>query len=770
MMKQMVKMLWLVICMVHLMCTSVVAASFSLPPPPFPNVTQLRSGYNPWMDRYTGAPDASKPTLVLMTGGCLPLDEGGSDFYQDAGTGFIQRCAQLGVACQCRPIISPTKWNPPQPDSSIFGDMRECIWEIRRLLNEHRQGLINVGGISAKCSYEDPTVFAEAEALGVPLFLLGANQPFPDEEEYHMLQPTGFIGTDQGFLGRTMARLLKQLRPEGGTYAFVMNWSSNGMGRRRRGFVEEIEKDNDRDDRPHWNEVQEYPFDITKPYFTHCPYFECMMERLADPATGTDPTAIIMLFQSPLRHANYTDWVDRYRDRNITIIAMDALDYLWYLGTGYVDGLVGQITFEMGKISAEVLSEVAAKGLSPPQGVALPPDHLFESRLVSYNLIPLELDKVYPIQLEEHLLENLSSVGYICFSIVFASAMFCVAWTVFYRKNVVVHAAQPFFLLVLIVGVVILSSTLIPLSFDDNGEPDEMTTTFAVGICMSTPWLAFTGFSIIFAALFSKTWRVNKLFHSANSCVRCQVSTSDVLAPFGVIFTANLVVLICWTAIDPLTYTREAGEGTDFWNREIESVGSCQSEKALAFLIPLALINFAVLAIACWQAFEARNLESEFAESMYIGLSVAALFQAFLTALPVVAIVKDEPRSFYLVLALSIFVLSEVILLLTFLPKMYLAFQYSGMSERDQRKTMSEQIHRSTRSGMAKEEQGQASTKSSLGDAPMAADSARSSNAKTKPQTGEVEADGRVRADNPNEVKENSSKKDETESFSTESH
>eukprot|EP00977_Amphora_coffeiformis_P000770 scaffold162_cov176-Amphora_coffeaeformis.AAC.30 len=678
--------------------------SFSLPPPPYPNVTQLTYGYNPWMDQYTGVPKSDSttvPTIVLLTGGCLPLEEGGSDFYQDAETGFREQCSQFvkeGIQCQCRPVINPTLWNPPQADESIYEGMAECVWEIRRLLDEHRRGLLNVGGISAKCSYEDPSVFAEAEALGVPLFLMGVNQPFPGEPQYDMFQPTGFIGTDQAFLGRTMARLLKQLRPEGGTYAFLMSWSSVGMGRRRLGFVEEMEKDNGHNDRPQWHEVEEYPFDITKAGFNDCPYFECMMERLADPATGADPTAIIPLFQSPLRHPNYTDWVDRIRYRNITIIAMDALDYLWYLGTGYVDGLVGQITYEMGKVSAQVLAEAAIKGIGPPNGVRIPPEtRLFESRLVAYNLIPLELEKVYPLQLEENLLESSVVVGYACFGIVILSAALCLAWTLCHRTHVIVKAAQPFFLLVLLLGVVILSSTLIPLSFDDNGDPEKMKGNYAVGICMSIPWLAFTGFSIVFSALFSKTWRVNKLFHRRHSHLRLQVSTSDVLAPFAVLFTANVVVLICWTVIDPLTYVRQVGDGTDFWNREIESYGSCNSDKALAFLIPLALINFAVLAIACWQAFEARNLESEFAESRYIGLSVACLFQAFLTALPVVAIVKDESRSFYLVLTLSIFVLSEAILMLIFLPKMYLALQYSAMSEKEQKEAMAKQIHESTK-------------------------------------------------------------------------
>jgi hypothetical protein len=71
---------------------------------------------------------------------------------------------------------------------------------------------------------------------------------------------------------------------------------------------------------------------------------------------------------------------------------------------------------------------------------------------------------------------------------------------------------------------------------------------------------------------------------------------------------------------------------------------------------------------------------------------VASLFQAFLTGFPIVVVVKDDPRAFYLVLTLMIFVLCEGVLLLIFLPKILLARRFSKMSEADQKKELSDQI------------------------------------------------------------------------------
>jgi gamma-aminobutyric acid type B receptor len=225
-----------------------------------------------------------------------------------------------------------------------------------------------------------------------------------------------------------------------------------------------------------------------------------------------------------------------------------------------------------------------------------------------------------------------------------------------YRKGIVVRASQSEFLIMLSVGVLIMGSSLIPMSLDDNGQyfvGDGITDAYAIGICMSRPWLAFIGFVITFSALFSKTWRINKFFHSsgtnsvcglwrrkddikkswcpvsyhckfsslfpiqfiAASFGRIRVSTIDVLTPFAVLFTLNVIILTVWTVVDPLTYIRQFESGTDLWNREIASNGSCKSEHAVAYLVALAVVNFSVVILCLWKAWQARDIRSEFAEA-----------------------------------------------------------------------------------------------------------------------------------------------------------
>jgi hypothetical protein len=102
------------------------------------------------------------------------------------------------------------------------------------------------------------------------------------------------------------------------------------------------------------------------------------------------------------------------------------------------------------------------------------------------------------------------------------------------------------------------------------------------------------------------------------------------------------------------------------------------------------------LVLACWQAFQARDIKSEFSEATYIGLAVFSLSQAIVTGIPIMVIVKDIPEAFYLVSTFLVFVLCMVVLLLIFLPKVFMDRSYASMSKRDQKLKMALSVRMSS--------------------------------------------------------------------------
>jgi gamma-aminobutyric acid type B receptor len=503
------------------------------------------------------------------------LINGGSPFFEPLKPGWEYKCKELGVTCLYADTV---------PNGT-------CEYKVE-LAREFIA--MNVDGIALKpCRLEDmSTFYDEALEAGIPIVNFDFDNPNSTRAAY--------VGTDNMFLGRTMARLLRQLRPEGGTFAIIAPKEG-----RNEGFIEEITKYNEREGRAHWFEVQgNFSYEgIEDDWIQHMELYALL-----------EPTALITMRQSPMRAEEWPEFVDANRHRNITYIGTDGSDYqLEYLNRRYVDGLIGQLPYEFGSVSAQVLYDLATKGTLEKT--------FFPTNVVAYNLIPLELP---PLDLNENLIGNVKYLGFVCFGLVALCAAGFVLWTFYHRASLVVQAAQPFFLVMVAGGVLLMASSLVPLSFDDGGESESMSHTRSVGICMSVPWLAFTGFTVTFSALFSKTWRVNQMFNSKVRHARIKVTEKDVLAPFAVLLTGNIIVLIIWTVLDPLTYIRQEYDGTDYWNRNIATYGACRSDKVVAYLVPLAIINLGVVVTACWQALQARNIESEFSEAKYIGFTVGS--------------------------------------------------------------------------------------------------------------------------------------------------
>ena len=126
-----------------------------------------------------------------------------------------------------------------------------------------------------------------------------------------------------------------------------------------------------------------------------------------------------------------------------------------------------------------------------------------------------------------------------------------------------------------------------------------------------------------------------------------------------IFWSVNLVLLAAWTAIAPLEWKREVTL-YDEYSRPTSSFGQCTAMSSpfddndnpgMIFLICLALINVGVLGFALYQAYVARGISVEFAESEYILKALSAAMLVSLVGVPVMIIVTDEPAAFFFVLS-----------------------------------------------------------------------------------------------------------------------
>jgi len=258
----------------------------------------------------------------------------------------------------------------------------------------------------------------------------------------------------------------------------------------------------------------------------------------------------------------------------------------------------------------------------------------------------------------------LSALGYVLFSIISLVSISLIFWTLKNRTSRPVQASQPFFMTMLCIGSIIMASAMIPMSIDDQQSQNSADIA-----CMSIPWLLSVGFCTIFSALFSKTWRLVKIVESAARFRRITVTVKDVLYPFFGLLVANIIILTCWTTIDPLVFRRQLQDAA------LSSVGRCLSSSvakggATPYLVTLAAVNGSMLILANWMAYRSRKVHLEFSESKYIAFVMFSILQAFLVGIPLLCAVLRDPVPYYIVLLMLDFIICCSTLCFMFIPKM----------------------------------------------------------------------------------------------------
>ena len=167
--------------------------------------------------------------------------------------------------------------------------------------------------------------------------------------------------------------------------------------------------------------------------------------------------------------------------------------------------------------------------------------------------------------------------------------------------------------------------------------------------------------------------------NSAKAFRRVTVSTKDVIAPFFILLTLNVIFLSVWTGVDPMHWVRE-----DLSNDGLSSHGLCklgETGVSIAMLSCLLTLNFCLVVLAIYQLYRARDIPSEFSESKYIALSLICFFQVILLGIPLIVLVHNQPKARYFVKTAIVCVLVFSMLLLVFIPK--IIFVKRGRSEKN---------------------------------------------------------------------------------------
>jgi hypothetical protein len=164
-----------------------------------------------------------------------------------------------------------------------------------------------------------------------------------------------------------------------------------------------------------------------------------------------------------------------------------------------------------------------------------------------------------------------------------------------------------------------------------------------------------------------------QLFRGGKAFRRVQVKHRDVIYPFLILIGLNLTILIIWSIVAPLQWTRRWTNNFDEYGRSVESYGTCYGGREdvaqYIFMALILLVDITAIAFALYQSYRARNLPTDFNESYYVSIATFSLLESMILGGPLLVLVHKNPSADFLIKSLLVTFVCSTILLFMFIPK-----------------------------------------------------------------------------------------------------
>lgn len=279
---------------------------------------------------------------------------------------------------------------------------------------------------------------------------------------------------------------------------------------------------------------------------------------------------------------------------------------------------------------------------------------------VGYSYVP-------PNEINNYINEDFRDAAWGLSGLMCVTCFTLMVWTIRHRNNMVMKAFQPFLLVQSTVGLLLLSSSIIPLGFDDS-KYDVEVLNFT---CMLSPWLYVVGFTIFFSSVYSKIRECIKIFKEPHEHEILMVPPASALRLCLRLLIINGTLLGLWTYVDPLTWERKEVEGgLVLEDGTKETFGSCRGGyTALGFAIALFTTNMLITALATIQAFKCRFLVLEYNEMQWLPLTLFPFLEVWAIGGPILLLVDEDPTVTFVVLSMMIVASTAVGGMSVFAPK-----------------------------------------------------------------------------------------------------
>ncbi|XP_060600012.1 gamma-aminobutyric acid type B receptor subunit 1-like [Ruditapes philippinarum] len=277
-----------------------------------------------------------------------------------------------------------------------------------------------------------------------------------------------------------------------------------------------------------------------------------------------------------------------------------------------------------------------------------------DSTLVTQREVKIPLTLYIPVCV-------LSAIG-ICLAISFF------AFNIIYRQNRNVKLSSPNINNIILLGCVLCYSSV----FVQTTEADSSVT------CLTRKLLFSLGFTVTFGGLFSKTWRVYRIFTNKKLLKRT-IKDYQLLAIVGGLVGVVLMVMILWAIIAPHTII------VNYLDKQVYLIGNdaevhlfvrvCHSEYSSYFGWVLYIIQGALLSFGAFLAWETRHVKIQaLNDSHQIGLCLYNVVILSAVGLTLSLLLADQEVMMYGITSGCLIIGTTLTQVVIFIPKIHAVY------------------------------------------------------------------------------------------------
>ncbi|XP_066931876.1 gamma-aminobutyric acid type B receptor subunit 2-like [Clytia hemisphaerica] len=262
--------------------------------------------------------------------------------------------------------------------------------------------------------------------------------------------------------------------------------------------------------------------------------------------------------------------------------------------------------------------------------------------------------------------------------ILIALSLLFLNWS--YRHKRVIKMSSPKVNNLIILGCISCYLSIIFFGLDSRFTSKDNSNT----MCTATISSLSIGFTLSFGGLFSKTWRVYRIFAAARTNSRIAVRDVQLYIMIVVLLSIDISILLCFITFNPFhlegfQLSQKFYPQEDRMEIQIHQLCSCSNQTA--FVATLVSFKVLLLIFGLFMAWETRHVHIPVLnDSKHIGLAV--YFVAFVSTIGAICSTALSTTGYfeesYLVIGLSIFLCTTSTLLLVFLGKVSLIFDKTG--------------------------------------------------------------------------------------------